>query len=268
MGYDPEGSGYHFRRREFDPEWDNDAETTIADMEFNEFDTEEDRRLKLRTLEIYNRRMDERERRRDLLLSHHLIKVKKDQAQEKRLNPQERELVARLRVFARYEDPSECTHEEFSEGILIEHRLRARIKELHEQRRNGIRTLAQGDLFESEKRRAAEEDPGSGVVGAPGPKSLAHSLTAFRAQRGLPLDLTSLPGVEHLSSKEREHCAMQRILPAHYLGLKDIALRDAQKNGAITKQEAKVSFRLDPGKSLKLFEFWAAMGWIGFANDN
>lgn len=60
----------------------------IADMEFNDFDTEEDRKLKLRTLEIYNKRMDERERRRDLLLSHNLIKVKWDQAQEKRLNPQ------------------------------------------------------------------------------------------------------------------------------------------------------------------------------------
>jgi transcriptional adapter 2-alpha len=267
MGYDPEGSGYHFRRREFDPEWDNDAEATIADMEFNDFDTEEDRRLKLRTLEIYNRRMDERERRRDILLAHNLIKVKRDQAQEKRLNPQERELMARLRVFARYEDVSECSHEEFAEGVLVEHRLRARIKELQEQRRNGIRTLAQGDAFEAERKRSAEEDPAVASGVNPGPKSLAHSLTAFRAQRGLPLDLTSLPGVEHLTRKEREHCAMHRLLPAHYLGLKDIALRDAQKNGAITKQEAKSSFRLDPGKSLKLFEFWASMGWIEFATN-
>jgi hypothetical protein len=31
------------------------AECTIADMEFNEMDTEEDRRLKLRVLEIYNK---------------------------------------------------------------------------------------------------------------------------------------------------------------------------------------------------------------------
>lgn len=268
MGYDPEGSGYHIRRREFDPEWDNDAETTIADMEFNEFDTEEDRRLKLRTLEIYNKRMDERERRRDLLLSHNLIHVKRDQAQEKRLNPRERELMARLRVFARYEDLSECSHDEFAEGILIEHRLRARIQELQEQRRNGIRTLAMGDAFEADRRRAAEEEPGAVVAAGPGPgpKSLAHSLSAFRAQRGLPLDLTSLPGVEHLSRKEREFCAMQRVLPAHYLGLKDIALRDYQKNGAITKQDAKTSFRLDPVKSLKLFEFWASMGWVEIAD--
>jgi transcriptional adapter 2-alpha len=240
-------------------------------MEFNDFDTEEDRKLKLRTLEIYNKRMDERERRRDMLLAHNLIRVKRDQAQEKRLNPMERDLMSRLRVFARYES-EEVSHEEFAEGILIEHRLRARIKELQEYRRNGIRTLAHG---EAEQKRAAaalaegsvEEDVGliAAAGSNPGPKSTAHSLSTFRAQRGLPLDLTILPGVEQLSTKELEVCAMQRILPAHYLGLKDLSLRDIQRNGAITKQEAKTQFRLDPQRSLKLFEFWASMGWIQFA---
>lgn len=55
LGYDPDGSGYHFKRHDFDPEWDNDAECIIADMEFTDADTEEDRRQKLRMLEIYNK---------------------------------------------------------------------------------------------------------------------------------------------------------------------------------------------------------------------
>lgn len=181
--------------------------------------------------------------------------------------------MSRLRVFARYEDIEECSHEEFAEGVLIEHRLRTRIKELQEYRRNGIRTLAHG---ETEQKRAAaalvegvEEDPLLAVAVNPaaGPKSVSQSLAAHRAQRSLPLDLTSLPGVEQLSRKERELCAMQRILPAHYLGLKDLSMRDGQKNGAITKQEAKTYFRLDPGRSLKLFEFWASMGWVQFASS-
>ena len=55
IGYDPDGSGYHFKRHDFDPDWDNDAECTIADMEFNpETDSEVDRRHKLRVLQIYN----------------------------------------------------------------------------------------------------------------------------------------------------------------------------------------------------------------------
>ena len=79
LGYDPDGSGYHFKRHDFEPEWDNDAETVVADMEFTELDTEEDRRHKLRTFAIYNERLDERERRRNFLLSRNLIKVKQYQ---------------------------------------------------------------------------------------------------------------------------------------------------------------------------------------------
>ncbi|RWW46242.1 hypothetical protein BHE74_00047839 [Ensete ventricosum] len=46
-------SGYNPRRQEFDPEYDNDAEQALADMEFKENDTETERELKLRVLRIY-----------------------------------------------------------------------------------------------------------------------------------------------------------------------------------------------------------------------
>ncbi len=52
-GYDP--SGFHGKRREFDPEWDNDAETVVSDMEFTEFDSPEDVQQKLAMLLLYNR---------------------------------------------------------------------------------------------------------------------------------------------------------------------------------------------------------------------
>lgn len=65
--------------------------------------------------------------------------------------------------------------------------------------------------------------------------ALAH----WRARRGVPLDVTCLPGVELLSSRERELCAAARLLPAHYLALKDVMLRDAEKNGAISRTEVR-----------------------------
>lgn len=46
-------SGYNAKRQEFDPEYDNDAELSLAEMEFKETDTEIDRELKLRVLRIY-----------------------------------------------------------------------------------------------------------------------------------------------------------------------------------------------------------------------
>lgn len=49
-------SGYNSKRHEFDPEYDNDAEQLLAEMEFKEPDTEDERELKLRVLRIYAKR--------------------------------------------------------------------------------------------------------------------------------------------------------------------------------------------------------------------
>lgn len=49
-------SGYNVKRQEFDPEYDNDAELLLAEMEFKDTDLEDERELKLRVLRIYSKR--------------------------------------------------------------------------------------------------------------------------------------------------------------------------------------------------------------------
>jgi len=49
-------SGYNAKRQEFDPEYDNDAEQLLAEMEFKDTDSEEERELKLRVLRLYSKR--------------------------------------------------------------------------------------------------------------------------------------------------------------------------------------------------------------------
>lgn len=51
-----DSSGYIPKRQEFDPEYDNDAEQLLADMEFKENDSEEERLLKVKVLRIYSKR--------------------------------------------------------------------------------------------------------------------------------------------------------------------------------------------------------------------
>lgn len=51
-----EASGYNVKRQEFDPEYDNDAEQLLAEMEFKDTDTEDEREIKLRVLRIYSKR--------------------------------------------------------------------------------------------------------------------------------------------------------------------------------------------------------------------
>lgn len=47
---------YNVKRHEFDPEYDNDAEMPLAELDFKESDSAQDRELKLRLLRIYNSR--------------------------------------------------------------------------------------------------------------------------------------------------------------------------------------------------------------------
>ena len=61
-------AGFIMKRNEFEYEWNNECETSIADMEFNADDTMEDVQLKLKVLAIYNHRLDERERRKKFIL--------------------------------------------------------------------------------------------------------------------------------------------------------------------------------------------------------
>lgn len=86
---------------------------------------------------------------------YNLIDYKALQSKEKRKPKDERELLARLRVFARYQSPQE--HEQFAQGVLEAKRLRKRIEQLQQYRRLGIRTQAEAMQYESEKRKREQE---------------------------------------------------------------------------------------------------------------
>ncbi len=121
-------SGYHIKRNEFEVEYDHEAEHLIADLVFGEDDTPEQVKEKLRLIEIYNKRLDERERRKNFVLSRGLVKVKRQQLIDRRRTPAEKDLVGRLRVLARYMPHPQW--ESLADGLTIEARLRSRIQEL------------------------------------------------------------------------------------------------------------------------------------------
>ncbi|CAG9462971.1 unnamed protein product [Pedinophyceae sp. YPF-701] len=146
-----EVTGFNLKRGEFDHEWDNEAEIPIADLEFAPDDTAEVRRSKLRMLQIYNRRLDEREHRRSFVAQRGLLNVRRQQAADKRRSVEERTLRARLRPFARLVSASDM--ELMVSGLLVEHSLRQQIGRLKELRRHGIRTHAEAEVFESERRK-------------------------------------------------------------------------------------------------------------------
>jgi hypothetical protein len=102
---------------------------------------------KLRLIQIYNRRLDERQRRKDFVLARGLLNVKRQAALDRRRGPTERELVGRLRVLA--PALSQPQWEALAEGLAAEARLRGRIAELQRYRSLGMRTFEQVDRFET-----------------------------------------------------------------------------------------------------------------------
>ncbi|CAI7903228.1 unnamed protein product, partial [Closterium sp. NIES-54] len=49
----PITSGYNTKRNEFDPEYNNEAEAPLAELEFKDSDSSVDRQLKIKMLHIY-----------------------------------------------------------------------------------------------------------------------------------------------------------------------------------------------------------------------
>eukprot|EP00963_Diacronema_lutheri_P008386 scaffold748_cov329-Pavlova_lutheri.AAC.17 len=161
-----EVSGYHAKRNEFDPDFDVDAEVPLAEMDFKDSDTEEETRQKERQLEIYSYRLDERERRKHFILERGLLNIKHIMALDKKRTPEERALYAKFRVFARFH--SEEDHRNMMEGLAVEEHLRARIEQLKQYRRLGLRTLPDADAYETEaKRREFEKQRMKAMESAP-----------------------------------------------------------------------------------------------------
>ena len=78
-------TGYMPKRRDFDVEFDNDAELLLAEMEFNgtqklsslDSDSKAETEMKYRILDIYNLRLKERERRKNFVIDRDMLNLKR-----------------------------------------------------------------------------------------------------------------------------------------------------------------------------------------------
>lgn len=70
-------SGYMPCRREFETEYDNDAESNIRELVFSDEDSSFELKLKLTILKIYMSTLDKRIARRNFVHSHNLVEFKR-----------------------------------------------------------------------------------------------------------------------------------------------------------------------------------------------
>ncbi len=108
--------GYMPGRKEFETEFENDAEQMVGALEFSETDPLEEKELKLALLHIYNSILDKRLERKKFILDRGLMDFRKIQAIEKKRSKEEKEVLQKMRVFSKM--LSESDFNLFMGGLL------------------------------------------------------------------------------------------------------------------------------------------------------
>ncbi|ANB13769.1 chromatin-binding transcription regulator ADA2 [Sugiyamaella lignohabitans] len=144
-----EVQGYMPGRLEFEQETENEAEMSVKDMVFDPEEPSQEVNFKLTILDIYNSRLTTRAERKRSILAHGLLDYRKNAGIEKKRTKEERDLVNKLKPFARMMTRKD--YEMLTDSMLTELRCRRRIAELQEYRRNGIRTLEAAAKYERDK---------------------------------------------------------------------------------------------------------------------
>ncbi|KAJ0081737.1 hypothetical protein Patl1_09674 [Pistacia atlantica] len=276
-------SGYNPKRHEFDPEYDNDAEQLLAEMEFKDTDTEEERELKLRVLRIYSKRLDERKRRKDFILERNLLYPNPF---EKDLSPEERAICRRYDVFMRFHSKEE--HEELLQTVIAEHRTLKRIQELKEARAAGCRTSAEADRYlELKRKREAEEASRRSKDSAQVGPSSQGGANAFMASESGGKDSNSRPAgqasVSHVNDfdilgfnetqllsegcnclnlcwQEKRLCCEIRLPPPLYLRMQEIISREVFSGNVTKKADVHHLFKIEANKVDRVYDMLVKKG--------
>ncbi|XP_018628646.1 transcriptional adapter ADA2b isoform X1 [Nicotiana tomentosiformis] len=255
-------SGYNPKRQEFDPEYDNDAEQLLADMEFKETETEEERELKLRVLRIYGKRLDERKRRKDFILERNLLQPSEF---EKDLSPEERDICRHYDAIMRFLSKEE--HEELLKTVVSEHRFLKRIQELklckvkimQEARAAGCRSSAEVERYIERKRKREVEE------GVPRKESSQIGPTSQEICQGNLSSITdsgiaAFSAGELLSEPEKQLCREIRLPPQHYLRMQEVLTIQIFSGNITRKSDAYPFFQIEATKVDRVYDMLLKKG--------
>ncbi|KAG5439092.1 hypothetical protein PCANB_001390 [Pneumocystis canis] len=281
--------GYMPGRLEFETEYENDAELTIKDINFSDDileNAEDVIELKLTILDIYNSKLNKRAERKRIIFEHGLLDYRKNLANEKKKTKDEKELINRIKAFARLQNASD--YDAFVEGLLNELKIRRKIAELQRWRQNGFTTLEQGQKYERDRvqkqltmRNSISLIASDRVIprytknlSGKIPQSITpDEYSSFnqikdcvpKSLKKIPisLNMSTASGIHLLTPAEQILCSQLRILPKPYLVIKDTIFRKLIKTGGqLKKRQARELIKIDVNKTSKIVDFMINQGWI------
>jgi len=250
--------GFRPKRRDFEIVWCNDAEKVLADMEICTFDKPLERQLKLKAIQIYNSRLNERECRKEFLIRRGL-----NYGREKKRTKPEREIYNNVCRFARF--VSKAEHDQFVQGLLNEHRLRERIAQLQHWRMMGIRTLSSGARYERDRKRAADSRRAisQGAQKRSLKRILDSSSQGSTTKRAKPTEaFVGTPEFKMLSETEQKLCESLRLNPKRWLCLKENLRNKIYLHGLLNPGVTKQMLQVKISDSRSIDETPIKIGWV------
>lgn len=203
--------GYMPLRGDFDVEHDNEAEATIADMEFLSDDDPADRELKRQVLRAYNARLAERERRKRYLIERNLLDRKHRLELQRGMSPQQRRVQVQLKGFAPFH--STQAHQKLVDSLVETSHLADRMIELKRR----IDAAAKADAKNGAQGNAKKKQkPSDHLAAMP---SMQPTMTNNLL---LPTSNKKLTQDHHfLSDLEVKLCDALQLPPRKYLEVKE-----------------------------------------------
>lgn len=251
--------GFMPARMDFEHEFEDEAENSIKEMTFDAEDSKLSVELKLAVLDIYSQRLTTRQEKKRLIFKNNLMDYKKHVALDKKKSKESKDLLNRLKAFARIMTPNDFI--KFSDDLVEELELRTRIDQLQEWRMNGITTLEAGAKYEKDKqqRNLTLERYGNDLTGGSGTRHSHQRAASMAAQLGISdnasndqasksaivskdktLDLKELSKTEYILTDEDN--ATNNVPPRKLITAADFAHSNDFK--LLSKQEQQICIHL------------------------
>ncbi|KAG5646232.1 hypothetical protein DXG03_004059 [Asterophora parasitica] len=257
------------------------------------FETPDSLKFKLTLMEMYTQRIEKRLEGKGFIFNRGLLEYKKMQAAEKKRPREERDIIHRLRPFAKIQTAED--YEEFASDMLYEAILRKKILDLQTYRRLGLTSATDIEKYEQDlaKRASALRKPFSSRVtyssltGAGKSKSTSRlscwgsgGWATFLRLPGsapgapvvrrppAPLNLANSPSLHLLTPAEQTLCSQLRILPKPYLVIKETLVREyARRGGKLRRREARDLVKIDVNKTSRIWEFLVQAGFLKITQE-
>lgn len=262
--------GYMPLRKEFEVEYNNDAELYIADMEFSPDDSEADVKTKTCILEIYFSRLQEREEKKAFVVEHELIDINEVISRERNMGEEERRVRHQLKDKMPFLTKAEF--EELVQCFLRENQLEQFRKDLVELQNCNIETLQDfEDLIFNDalkKANAAEVE----AVARAHEKATNSSVISKRAKSKQNHNLDQPNAADHNHANfpvlpkslliEADFCNQNGFLFEEYLVIKEFLLRQCLDRGSLSRGRVAEETKLEPKRLGLIFDFLLQNGLI------